>query len=95
MREHIKAAIQHRSAGSPTTAESCTRTTRLAMQIDLGLGDTAEPPPVWLEYPQLLDPKPLRILGYTIETIATEFPPLEEVTRELARWSAVMKAAEN
>lgn len=59
-------------AGLRVTFRGVLGTVRLAMQVDISLGDAVEPPPVWLAYPQLLVEAPLRVLGYSLETIVAE-----------------------
>ena len=46
---------------------------RLRVQVDVGLGDAVLPPPVWLDYPSLLDdlPRP-RLRAYRPETVIAE-----------------------
>jgi len=45
---------------------------RLALQIDVGIGDSVTPEPEWIEYPSLLDlPKP-RLRAYRPETAIAE-----------------------
>lgn len=45
---------------------------RLALQIDIGIGDVVYPEPVWVEYPSLLDSEPLRLRAYTLESVVAE-----------------------
>lgn len=45
---------------------------RVAVQIDVGFGDAAEPPPEWLDYPVLLDMPAPRLRGYAVETVVAE-----------------------
>lgn len=53
---------------------------RLSLQLDFGFGDVIVPGPVWIDYPQLLDFEPPRLLGYTPEsTIAEKFQALVEL----------------
>lgn len=59
-------------AGLRVTFRGKLGTVQLAMQIDIGLGDAVEPPPIWLAYPQLLGDGFLRIRGYALETIVAE-----------------------
>lgn len=45
---------------------------RLAVQVDVGIGDAVTPAPQWLEYPSLLDlPRP-RLRAYPRETVVAE-----------------------
>lgn len=45
---------------------------RLAVQVDIGIGDAVTPGPQWLEYPSLLDlPRP-RLRAYPRETVVAE-----------------------
>jgi hypothetical protein len=45
---------------------------RVAMQVDVGLGDVVYPAPVWIEYPVLLDQPAPRLLAYTPENAIAE-----------------------
>jgi len=45
---------------------------RLAIQVDIGIGDAVTPPPEWIDYPSLLDlPRP-RLRAYRPETTIAE-----------------------
>lgn len=46
--------------------------TRISLQIDMGFGDAAIPPPVEIEYQSLLGLPAPRILSYPIETVIAE-----------------------
>lgn len=45
---------------------------RTAMQLDVGFGDAVVPGPIWIDYPELLDFGPPRLLGYTLESAIAE-----------------------
>lgn len=45
---------------------------RVAMQVDVGIGDVVYPAPMWIEYPVLLDQPAPRLLAYTPENAIAE-----------------------
>lgn len=45
---------------------------RIPMQIDIGIGDTIEPPPLDVQYPTLLDDPPPTIRAYPREAVIAE-----------------------
>lgn len=45
---------------------------RLALQVDIGIGDTITPDPTWVELPRLLDLPSPRLLAYPPETSIAE-----------------------
>jgi predicted nucleotidyltransferase component of viral defense system len=45
---------------------------RLAIQVDIGIGDAVTPAPEWLEYPSLLDLPGPRLRAYPRETVVAE-----------------------
>lgn len=47
-------------------------TIRRPMQIDLGFGDSVEPPPSWIDFPTLLDMPAPSVLAYHVEAIIAE-----------------------
>lgn len=47
-------------------------TARVAVQVDIGIGDAVTPAPEWLEYPSFLDFPSPRLLAYPRETVLAE-----------------------
>jgi hypothetical protein len=47
-------------------------TTRLRVQVDVGIGDVVTPEPVWVEYPSLLELPRMRLRAYRPETAIAE-----------------------
>ncbi len=45
---------------------------RVRLQVDVGIGDVAEPPPEMLDYPVILDFPPPRLRAYRPETVVAE-----------------------
>jgi hypothetical protein len=45
---------------------------RIKMQVDVGIGDAVFPPPVWIDYPVLLDHRAPHLLAYAPETAIAE-----------------------
>jgi Nucleotidyl transferase AbiEii toxin, Type IV TA system len=53
---------------------------RVAMQVDVGIGDIVYPSPIWLDYPVLLDQPAPHLLAYTRENaIAEKFQAIVEL----------------
>lgn len=53
---------------------------RLAMQVDVGFGDSVVPDPTWIEFPTLLDFPAPRLLGYPPESaVAEKFQTMVEL----------------
>jgi hypothetical protein len=46
--------------------------TRVAMQVDVGIGDVVYPSPIWIDYPVLLDQPAPHLLAYTPENDIAE-----------------------
>lgn len=53
---------------------------RIPMQVDVGIGDSVYPAPIWIEYPVLLNQPAPRLLAYTPENaIAEKFQAMVEL----------------
>jgi predicted nucleotidyltransferase component of viral defense system len=58
--------------GRRVTLQARVGTARLAVQVDIGIGDAVTPAPEWIDYPSLLDlPRP-RLRVYPRETVLAE-----------------------
>lgn len=58
--------------GQRITLDAHLGTARLRVQVDVGIGDSVTPDPVWIDYPSLLDlPRP-RLRAYRPETAIAE-----------------------
>lgn len=68
------AAIRPEDAygGQRVTLQSRLGGARLGVQVDVGIGDAVVPPPVWLDYPCLLDVPRIRMRAYRPETAIAE-----------------------
>jgi predicted nucleotidyltransferase component of viral defense system len=64
--------VEDRYGGWRATLRGELGKARLAVQVDVGIGDVVVPPPEWLEYPSLLAlPRP-RLRAYRRETVVAE-----------------------
>lgn len=59
---------------------------RVAMQVDVGVGDAVYPRPIWIDYPVLLDQSAPHLLAYTPETaIAEKYQAMVELDKANSR----------
>lgn len=58
--------------GQRVTIRARLGSARIKVQVDVGIGDAVDPPPVWIDYPSLLDlPRP-RLRAYRPDTVVAE-----------------------
>ncbi len=59
---------------------------RVAMQLDVGVGDSVYPAPIWIDYPVLLDQAVPHLLAYAPETaIAEKYQAMVELDKANSR----------
>lgn len=63
---------QNAYGGRRVTLQARLGPARLAVQVDIGIGDAITPAPQWLEYPTLLDAPRPRLRAYPRETVIAE-----------------------